>query len=235
MKNLNFLLIFLAFISLAGSCERRESDVIAMKVPGDAIIKGRITTANGAKPAVGLNITIFWEYDAIVRQKANVKTDENGYYSINLLVRPEEAKNGQFIFCLPDACVKGYLFCKGPDPDDAVFERTTLQRDQTFIANFNVPQAATLKFSLDNSIVYTPDYYYQLFDSNLNYSLAEFWYNPQSPPNAYQLERTVPADTPITIEAKTVTRVFPVVKLSSKIYNIPAIAPNQTLVQPISF
>ncbi len=235
MKNLKFILIFLAFISLAGSCERRESDVIAMKVPGDAIIKGRITTANGAKPATGLKITVFWVYDNIIREKTNTKTDGNGNYSVNLLVRPEEAKNGEFILCLTDACLKGYLFCKGEEPERSAFERTRLERDQTFIANFNVPQAATIKFSLANSVVYTPDYYYQLFDNNLNYSLAQFWYYPNNAPNIYELERIVPADTPITIEAKTVTRVFPVVKLSSKIYNIPAIAPNQTLVQPISF
>ncbi len=235
MKNLKFVLIFLAFISLAGSCERRESDVIAMKVPGDAVIKGRITTANGTKPAPNLTVTVFWEYDGIVREKTNVKTDANGNYSINLLVRPEEAKNGQFSVCFVDAWKRGYLYQPGPDPEDTAFKRFFLERNETKIIDFNLPQPATLQLSLDNSIIYNPNYYYQLIDNNLNYQFAQFWYYPDNAPNVYELERIIPADTPITIEAKTVTRVFPVVKLSSKIIVIPAIAPNQTLIQPISF
>lgn len=235
MKNLKFLLIFLAFISLAGSCERRESDVIAMKVPGDAIIKGRITTANGAKPAPNLTVTIFWIYDNIIRQKANVKTDANGYYSVNLLVRPEEAKNGEFSLCLTDAHLQGYFYYNGEKPEEMSFLDTSIQRNDVIIANYNVPQPATIKFTLENSVVYTPDYYYQFFSpDNGKYVSTQFFFMNTDFPTTYQLERTVPADTPITLQANTTIRMGGVLR-SSKTYNIPAIAPNQTLVQPISF
>ena len=241
MKNsLLLMLISVSFFmsGMSSGCrDRRERDIVAIKVPGTEIIQGKITTNNGTIPLKNTLVEIYWVGSVtpgstrdgkIIRKKNTTKTDENGFYDFRVLVRQDERNQGLFRVVLPTITPEYFTYVPLPTlPENNIIFLTELPVFAPVIANYSLEKKAnlTLSYTLGSNLPANTRYVVKVKEiSNLNAEL--FYLNLGSGigtlPNSTVI---VPSNTQFSILVSTINNMNSTI-IDEKTYTILPISAN---------
>ena len=234
MKNqlLLMLISVIFFVSGGSSCNRTERDITAIKVPGNAVIKGRFTAENGTVPLKNVLIEVYWKASSgDSRKKNTIRTDENGYYDIRVFVRPDEINNGYFTTNIVMDNL-GYDYSTQLDPLQTnsfqLSDRSSLTRNY----NFEKRASLSLNYASNQMPAVGTKYQVQVFQDNAE-QINRGYYggNYLAYASIFVAEpitgsASVAANTPLRVVARVVSSPNTDTVISEKVYNLPAIATN---------
>lgn len=143
-----WLLVLIPFL---WGCHQKEEDYISKYCPGSCtVIKGRVTTGQGAMPMAGVTLLAQWHYSrylsgSTVRKKAFATTDANGNYELRFLLRDDELQEG-YIEIITNLDPEKYTYCQPGD----FYYAGELERNTTLEQNYALAAKATLELQLSN-------------------------------------------------------------------------------------
>ena len=234
MKNqlLLMLISVIFFVSGGSSCNTTERDITAIKVPGNAVIKGRLTAENGTISLKNILIEVYWTSSSgDSRKKNSIRTDENGFYDIRVFVRPDEINNGYFTTNLFVDNL-GYDYSTQSDPlqtsNFQLSDRSSLTRNY----NFEKRASLSLNYPPNQIPAVGTKYQIQVFQDNAEQISRRYYggnylaYSGIFDAEPIAGSASVAANTPLRVVARLVSSPNTNTVITEKVYNLPAIAPS---------